>query len=183
REKGLCFNCDEKFVPRHRCKTKQPFLIEFVASEEEEEEVDEPKYDTDTHVDDPEISVHAMAGTQGPKTMRLSAWVRDRRVVVLVDNGSSHNFINSTFSNKLNLPVTRVEPFDVRVANGDRLRCSEILKDVPIKVQGVILKADLYALTLVGPDVVLGVQWLEGLGPVTTDYKVGTMEFRWGNGM
>ncbi|GER57098.1 polyprotein [Striga asiatica] len=70
------------------------------------------------------------------KTMRLLAWVRDQRVVVLVDNSSSHNFINTTLSNKLNLPMTKVDPFD-----------------------------------------------LEGLGPVTTDYKVGTMEFRWGDGI
>ncbi|CAA0843118.1 Unknown protein, partial [Striga hermonthica] len=71
----------------------------------------------------------------------------------------------------------------LRVANGERLKCSEFYRSVPIKMQGVTLKADLYALPLVGPDVVLGVQWLEGLGPVTTDYRVGTMESHWGDGM
>ncbi|CAA0816679.1 Unknown protein, partial [Striga hermonthica] len=40
--------------------------------------------------------------------------------------------------------------------------------------------ADLYALPLVGSDVVLGVQWLEGLGKVTTDYRTGVMEFKFG---
>ncbi|CAA0835296.1 Unknown protein, partial [Striga hermonthica] len=48
---------------------------------------------------------------------------------------------------------------------------------VPIKFNGVTVKADLYALPLVGPDVVLGVKWLEGLGKVTTDYQTGIMEF------
>ncbi|CAA0816638.1 transducin family protein / WD-40 repeat family protein, partial [Striga hermonthica] len=110
-----------------------------------------------------EISVHAMAGTQGPKTMKMPVWVRDRRVIVLIDNGSSHNFITSSLSDKLNLHVTKVEPFEVRVANGERLKCSEFYRGVPIKMQGVTLKADLYALPLVGPDVVLGVQWLEEL--------------------
>ncbi|CAA0829312.1 Unknown protein, partial [Striga hermonthica] len=183
REKGLCFNCDEKFTPGHRCKERRSFFIECVESEEDEVVGDEVKSAIDLHEEDPEISVHAMAGTQGPKTIKMSAWVRDRRVIVLVDNGSSHNFINSSLSDKLNLQVTKVEPFEVRVANGERLKCSEFYRGVPIKIQGVTLKADLYALPLVGPDVVLGVQWLEGLGPVTTDYRVGTMEFRWSDGM
>ncbi|CAA0834155.1 Unknown protein, partial [Striga hermonthica] len=123
------------------------------------------------------ISMHAMAGIRGLRTMRLPAWVKDRRVIVLVDNGSSHNFINTDLSQKLKLPTTKIEPFEVRVANGERLQCTESFRKVPIKFNGVTVKADLYALPLVGPNVVLGVQWLEGLGKVTTDYQTGIMEF------
>ncbi|CAA0833223.1 Unknown protein, partial [Striga hermonthica] len=177
REKRLCFNCDEKFTPGHWCKERQPFFIECIESEEYEVVRDELKSLIDPHEEDPEISVHTMERTQGPKTMKMSAWVRDRRVIVLIDNGSSHNFINSSLSDKLNLHVTEGEPFEVRVANGERLKCSKFYRGVSIKMQGVTLKADLYALPLVGPDVVLGVQWLEGLGLVTIDYRVGTMEF------
>ncbi|CAA0805809.1 Eukaryotic aspartyl protease family protein, partial [Striga hermonthica] len=103
-----------------------------------------------------------------------------RRVVVLVDNGSSHNFIIADLSQKLKLSTTKIELFEVRVANGERLRCIESFRRVPIKFQEVTVKDDLYALPLVGPDVVLGVQWLEGLGKVTTDYRTGIMEFRSG---
>lgn len=39
-----------------------------------------------------------------------------------------------------------------------------------------------YDLPLVCPDVVLGVEWLEGLGRVISDYKKGTMEFSRDNG-
>ena len=28
RRKGLCFNCDEKFQPRHQCKFAKLFLLE-----------------------------------------------------------------------------------------------------------------------------------------------------------
>ncbi|CAA0827436.1 Uncharacterized mitochondrial protein AtMg00850, partial [Striga hermonthica] len=126
-----------------------------------------------------EISMHAMAGIRGPRTMRLPTWVKDRRVMVLIDNWSSH-FINADLSQKLNLPTTKIEPFEVRVANGERFQCTESFRNVPIKFQGVTVKADLYALPLVGPDVVLGVQWLEGLGKVTTDYRTGVMKFKSG---
>ncbi|CAA0840374.1 Unknown protein, partial [Striga hermonthica] len=54
------------------------------------------------------------------------------------------------------------------------------LKMIILVVQGVTVKADLYALPLVGPDVMLGVQWLEGLGKVTTDFRIGVTEFKSG---
>ncbi|CAA0808261.1 Unknown protein, partial [Striga hermonthica] len=178
REKGLCFKCEEKFTPGHQCK--QAFVIEVANPDDAEVEVEEESHQEDeieTFSEEPEILMHAMTGIRGPKTMRLPAWVKDRRVVVLVDNGSSHNFINADLSQKLRLPTTKIEPFEVRVANGERLQCSESFRRVPIKFQGVTIKADLYALPLVGPDVVLGIQWLEGLGKVTTDYRTGIMEF------
>ncbi|CAA0808369.1 Unknown protein, partial [Striga hermonthica] len=181
REKGLCFKCEEKFTPGHQCK--QAFVIE-VANPDEEGSEDEEEPHRDIEVEGPdeeaEISMHAMAGIRGPRTMRLPAWVKDRKVVVLVDNGWSHNFINADLSQKLNLPTTKIEPFELRVANGERLQCTKSFRKVPIRFSGVTLKADLYALPLVGPDVVLGVQWLEGLGKVTTDYQTRIMEFNSG---
>ncbi|CAA0834211.1 Unknown protein, partial [Striga hermonthica] len=182
RERGLCFKCQEKFTPGHQCK--QAFVIEVANPDEEGSETEEePPQDiiVEGPDEEAEISMHAMAGIRGPRTMRLPAWVRDRKVVVLVDNGSSHNFINAELSQKLNLPTTKIEPFEVRVANGERLQCTKSFRKVPIRFSGVTVKADLYALPLVGPDVVLGVQWLEGLGKVTTDYRTGIMEFNSGD--
>jgi hypothetical protein len=37
REKGLCYNCDEKFQPGHRCNRPRLFLLEGVEFEEPEE--------------------------------------------------------------------------------------------------------------------------------------------------
>ncbi|CAA0822816.1 Unknown protein, partial [Striga hermonthica] len=113
------------------------------------------------------MSIHGVNNTDMPNKTSVRhhhAWVKDRRVTVLVDNGSSHNFINADLSQKLNLPTTKIEPFEVRVTNGERLQCTESFRKVPIKFQGVTVKVDLYALPLVGPGVVLGVQWLKGLG-------------------
>lgn len=178
REQGLCFNCDEKFVPGHKCKVKQAYLIEPIDSSD-----DEGANDSSHEVDDAEISVHAMADVKGPRTMRIGSWIKGRRVVVLIDNGSSHNFINLRITRKLNIQSTKVDPFFVRVANGEKLHCDTLFKAVPIQVQGVTIRADLFAIPLGGIDIVLGIQWLEELGEVVTDYKAGTMKFRWGDGM
>lgn len=178
REKGLCFNCDEKFIPGHKCKTRQSFLID-AGDSEEEDATDKEDGQNESHT---EISVHAIAGTRGPRTLKFTANIKNRQVVVLVDNESSHNFINQTLARKLHLVATPVDVFQVRIANGDKITCNEQYREVPICMQGVTIKTDLFALPLVGPDIVLGVQWLEGLGRIVSDYGKGTMEFQWGDG-
>ena len=73
-----------------------------------------------------------------------------------------------------------MEPFEVRVANGEKLRCSEMAHGVKMNVQGVRVLADLHVLSLAGLDVVLGNAWLGSLGRVVHDYKRMTMEFQLG---
>lgn len=38
REKGLCFHCEEKFIPRHKCKNKKLMQLQIVANVEEDSE-------------------------------------------------------------------------------------------------------------------------------------------------
>lgn len=115
-----------------------------------------------------------MAGIRGPRTMRLGYWIKGRRVMVLIDSGSTHNFINQEITRKENLTALSIEPFQVRVANGERLICDKMFKQVPINIQGISLAADLFALSL------KGIQWLESLGRIVTNYSDGTMEFQRG---
>ncbi|KAF2292987.1 hypothetical protein GH714_034620 [Hevea brasiliensis] len=51
RAKGLCFNCDERFVPRHKCSKPQLLLLDGGIGIEEEDDDSEP-----------EISLHALTG-------------------------------------------------------------------------------------------------------------------------
>lgn len=51
---GLCFSCDEKYTPGHRCKQPQLFIME---SEQEEEVEPEEEYDTEPK---PEISMYVI---------------------------------------------------------------------------------------------------------------------------
>lgn len=142
REKGLCFNCDERFTPGHKCSTRQAFLVEPASSDEDNE------LEATTEADKAEIYVHAMIGVKGPRTIWLGSWIRNRRVIVLIDNGSSHNFINQELSKKINLKVETVEPFHVKVANGEKIVCTQQYRAVPIRIQGITITADLFSLPL-----------------------------------
>jgi len=65
REKGLCFNCDEKFALGHKCKLQQAFLIEVVEESEDGcELISDDKEEERVAI--PEISLHALSGISTP---------------------------------------------------------------------------------------------------------------------
>ncbi|KAA8521915.1 hypothetical protein F0562_012771 [Nyssa sinensis] len=45
------------------------------------------------------------------------------KVIVLVDSGSTHNFVSERIARLLRMPVVPIEPFTVRVANGENMKC------------------------------------------------------------
>ena len=95
RDKGLCFNCDEKFSKFHKCKAKFLILLSMDASEGQEElpgneaELD-PVGLLDTSCT---ISYHALNGEVVPKTLRFQGYVHNQNLSILVYSGSTHNFI------------------------------------------------------------------------------------------
>lgn len=97
REHDLCFNCDEKFHRGHKCASKAFLLI---AEDDEGFLEDNPTMDPllpnplDTH-DPPQahISLHTHSGHLAPETLCLLGHIATQKVVILVDGGSTHNFI------------------------------------------------------------------------------------------
>lgn len=81
---------------------------------------------------DPEISLHALTGWTAAKTMRVTAKIGHCEVVVLIDSDSTHNFISDKVAALLHLPVIPSEPFNVRVANGQPLKCQRRFENVRV---------------------------------------------------
>ncbi|KAF8411843.1 hypothetical protein HHK36_004402 [Tetracentron sinense] len=122
RDRGLCYNCDDKWSPGHKCKFQKLYLLDGTDrvsdtedSTEEDITVDDPAEET------PEISLHAIAGAPTPQTMRLQGHVNNQIVVVLVDSGSTHNFLDPSIALKARLPVCSGGRLQVMVANCDSL--------------------------------------------------------------
>ena len=156
REKGLCFNCDEKFTPGHKCKLQQAFLIEVVEESEDGcELISDDKEEECEAI--PEISLHALSDISTPQTMRVVGTVHGRRLHVLIDSGSTHHFVNVKFAKKMGCDKVAAPAFQVMVANGDRLQCAEIYKSILMEIQGYKFHTNMYPLELQGSDVVLGV--------------------------
>jgi hypothetical protein len=130
---------------------------------------------------EPEITLHALTGWSALRTMRVDAKVGFFDVVVLIDSGSTHNFMSTRMADLLRLPVVPTEAFTVRVANGARLQCQGKFEKVQVLLQGIPFSLTLYSLPLAGLDIVLGVQCLEMLGSVICNWRTLTMNFYWEN--
>ena len=63
------------------------------------------------------------------------------------------------------------------IGNGEKLHCDGICKDILVQIQGIFFIASFYVLPIQGAELVLGVQWLQDLGPITIDYLALTMQF------
>ncbi|KAI5316982.1 hypothetical protein L3X38_036689 [Prunus dulcis] len=179
RDKGLCFNCDEKFSPGHRCK--KLFLIEGCWPDVEDEAEGEYNAEVDLAGEElPEVSIHAIYGARTPQTMRVHGNVGKHQMTFLVDSGSTHNFLSSKISRKAGINPTGFGKFEVSVANGEKLASDGLCKGVCILVQGVPITVDMYLLPLEGCDAVLGAQWLSTLGPTVWDFSQLQMKFNVG---
>ncbi|VFQ89645.1 unnamed protein product [Cuscuta campestris] len=172
--KGLCYNCDQKWHKGHKCGR---FILIMGEDDGEEEE---PEEDEEIEVAADISSLNSMSGVTTPRSLRLTGKIGQQGLDVLIDGGSTHNFVHPLTVEKLGLSLERVAAFRVYVGNGDSLCCTQQCRIVALELQGTTFTVDLYVLQIHGHDVVLGVQWLRGLGRVLHDYEKVTMEFAWG---
>lgn len=100
---------------------------------------------------------------------------------ILIDTDSTHNFIQECLAKHLNLPIEQSQHFLVNIGNGQSLNCGCICSNTVLNIQNNQFYLDLYVLPIQGADIVLGVQWLEQLGPITLYYKHLSMSFSYNN--
>lgn len=111
RSRGLCFNCEELFVPGHRCE--RLFRLEVVEDSDLEEEADK------SNSDDPGISLHAITGISHAQTMQITGYIHSMPFRVLIDSGSTHCFLDTNLASQLNLEITQRGDISVKVAMGN----------------------------------------------------------------
>ncbi|KAL9459285.1 hypothetical protein AB3S75_002637 [Citrus x aurantiifolia] len=122
-------------------------------------------------------SLNALAGQSNPRSLRVLGEIQGHQFHVLIDSDSTHNFIKPQLAEQLGLSIQSTSTFRVYIGNGDFLVCRFHCPEVPIVIQGHEFRLDFFVLPIEGPEVILGIQWLQRLGRVSTDYSEMTMEF------
>lgn len=175
-EKGLCYYCDEKFLPSHCCQSPQLFMIKD-SPQHDYLDVTEDEVKTDIIESIPEILFHTIAGTKHRQTIRILGKLKNKNIMVLIDGGSTHNFIDQSVVSKFRLPMVRDRKFQVMVVNHKKIECVERCLNLTIIIQNHPIQADFYVLPVSACQAVIKVQWLPTLGPIRTDYNKLTMTF------
>ena len=182
RAKGLCYWCDEKYGPNHQCRRRQLYKIEYVEEPEESwEDInhEEEEEETVTEGELAQVSANAMSSLKVPNfsTMSVQGSIGKKTFGILIDCGSSHNFLHPEMVKKFGLKTVQVDPVKVVVADGNTLTTTSLCPKFWWKMQGQDFEKDVLILPVGGCEVVLGMQWLSTIGDVKWNFAELKMEF------
>ena len=96
---------------------------------------------------------------------------------MLIDCGSTHNFIHYKLAKALNCFIYPAPEFQVMIANGGTINCSGKCHKINLTMGEYVLNSPMLAIPMGGVDVVLGVQWLQSLGMVAFNFLELFMKF------
>jgi hypothetical protein len=171
RARGLCDKCVEKWFPGHKCaNTVQLHTIEEVFDllnlDESSEVIQEP-----TEQLMMAISGTTWKGDQAATTIRLHGQIQQHELLVLVDSGSSHTFLNDRLQPLLTGVQPLAKPITVQVANGQAIVRHYHLPLANWSMAGLQFKADVKLLPLSTFDLVVGMDWLQRYSPMKVDWN------------
>jgi hypothetical protein len=163
--KGLCYNCDEKYFPGLKCKEQN--LLMIISEDVSEDDGDAPLVavshepnDMTPPLDPPEvepiISLNALTGFSAPQTLKLIGYNKHRKVIILVDSGSTHNFIHHCIAQETNCYICVINNFQIMIANGRSMKCGGRCENVHLQIGQYHMKSHMFAIDMSSCDIVLG---------------------------
>jgi hypothetical protein len=99
REKGMCYWCDDKFSFTHKCPNRQLMLLHYDDCEQNQIPdvgIQQPDLTTEnTNHNQPQhhLSLNAMKGDSNMGVLIFSGSIKNIKVQVLIDGGSSYNLL------------------------------------------------------------------------------------------
>jgi hypothetical protein len=183
RDKGLCYWCNDKFSFTHNCPNRQLMMLHYDDPDEDQlfaalsMPTEPPPAQIEPNQTEHHLSLNAMKGTTNMGVMRFSGAIEHIKVQILIDGGSSDNFLQPRIAKFLKLPIEVGPVFKVLVGNGDIMSAEGVIPKLPIEVQGHKLEVPVFLLPFAGADVILGAKWLATLGPHVADYAALTLNF------
>ncbi|GJW73773.1 putative mitochondrial protein [Tanacetum coccineum] len=187
------------YVPGHKCSGRL-FSLEIIEGSRELEEefgeqFDEGVFDyedsagenviddhNDCHIESnvaahPQISLNDILGVNTFQTMRVKGQINNKPVNILIDCGSTHNFLDVSIAKQMGCSIKESYPLQVTVPGGNFLTSNHVYKGLTWKLQGETFQADMMLVPLGGCEMVLGVQWLATLGDIVCNFLKLRMEF------
>eukprot|EP00253_Pinus_taeda_P005705 PITA_05705 len=72
------------------------------------------------------ISCNALAGITTPQTIKIEGNIKKKKVIVLIDSGSTHNFIHCRIAKELNCFLYLALEFQVMFTSGGTINCFRV---------------------------------------------------------
>jgi len=182
RAKGLCYSNDIKYTKGHKCAEKKLFYID--CEEEEEKEKERSKEEDilweqslDKEEMHPPISCNALAGITTPQTIKIEGQIKQKKVILLIDSGSTHNLIHCKIEEELNCFLYLAPECQVMVANGGMINFLGKCHNIKLSMGEYVLSSPIISIPMGGADVVLGFEWIQSLGTIVFNFQEIFMKF------
>lgn len=91
-------------------------------------------------------------------------------MLVLLDGGNSHSFLDEGASKWIKNQVVSSKPLTVMVANGQKISTHLKCSDVTWTMQGYKFTYNFRIMSLEVYDMILGVDWMKQFGPMIFDF-------------
>jgi hypothetical protein len=124
------------------------------------------------------LSLNALSGTADGDTVRIRALVQKQVMLLLVDSGSSHSFLNSSFADRVGCATEPIPAVTVRVANNEVMHCDTMVKNFEWWTHGETFSHDMRILPLGAYDAILGMDWLKLHGDMICNWNNKTLTFQ-----
>lgn len=183
---NLCYSCGEKYVPGHNevCAKKQKPQMNALALNEldldrelSEETLNALDTEDKLHEEFCQLSINAMSSQDTLSCVKLKARVKDKVMIILMDSGSSHSFISSTFVQLAQLPTATIPAKRVKLANGAWMETTQQVSKLKWYCQGHTLTTDMVVIDMQPYDAILGYDWLKTHSPMNCDWEHTTITF------
>jgi len=176
--------CGDKYDKAHAAscrKRSQPQLNAIVVNDLDQTLSDEVL--TQLAVEDSlqeefeHLSLNALAGTAQGDVLQLRALVQNKVLLILIDSGSSHSFLNQSFVDLLQLQTVPSPSRAVKLANGQVLLTDKIVPALEWWCQGHTITTQMQVLDLGAYDAILGYDWLKMNSPMNCNWAEHSVEF------
>ena len=86
------------------------------------------------------ISYNALAGIITPQTLKIEGHIKKKKVIVLIDSSSTHNFIHCKVAKELNCFLYLAPECQVMVANGGTINCFGKFHNIKLENGGICIE-------------------------------------------
>ena len=118
----------------------------------------------------PTISCNALVGITTPQTLKAKGYIKKKKVITLIDSGSTHDFVHCKIAKELNCFLYPAPECQVMVENGGTINFSGKCHNIKPTMGEYVLNIPMISIPMGSVDVVLGVQWLQSLGIVAFNF-------------
>jgi hypothetical protein len=126
---------------------------------------------------EPVILLHVLSVISTPQTLKIKRYIKHRPFVVLIDSGSTHNFIHCKIADEIHCVVHLVSNFQVLIVDGGTMKCGGCCHNVKLQMGDYHMKTHMFSISMGGCDIVLRMEWIHTLGPITMEYQELYMRF------